>query len=76
VVHLIGFETASSVTTAEPLIGHLRIMPPDNQQLLLYNWGQTYGNYIPYSTWALKKENFDLADGYYVWSRTPSRHPL
>jgi hypothetical protein len=30
---------------AEPLIGHLRLIPPDNQELLFYKWGKVYGNH-------------------------------
>ena len=29
---------------AEPLIGHLRLIPPDNQEMLFYKWGKIYGN--------------------------------
>jgi hypothetical protein len=28
---------------AEPLIGHLRLIPPDNQETLFYKWGKLYG---------------------------------
>ncbi|KAF9459517.1 cytochrome P450 [Collybia nuda] len=28
----------------DPLIGHIRLVPPDNQELLFYQWGKTYGD--------------------------------
>lgn len=28
---------------ADPIIGHLRLIPPDNQEKLFYEWGKIYG---------------------------------
>ncbi|KAF9456704.1 cytochrome P450 [Collybia nuda] len=30
----------------EPLIGHLRLIPPNNQETLFYEWGKKYGDVI------------------------------
>jgi hypothetical protein len=27
----------------DPIIGHLRLVPPDNQDTLFYKWGKNYG---------------------------------
>ncbi|KAF9460615.1 cytochrome P450 CYP621A2 [Collybia nuda] len=29
---------------ADPIIGHLRLIPPDNQETLFYKWGKIYGD--------------------------------
>ncbi|KAF9458164.1 cytochrome P450 [Collybia nuda] len=29
---------------ADPIIGHLRLIPPDNQEKLFYKWGKIYGD--------------------------------
>ena len=31
---------------AEPLIGHLRLIPPNNPETLFYELGKTYGTYL------------------------------
>jgi hypothetical protein len=31
---------------AEPLIGHLRLIPPVGQETLFYKWGKIYGNQV------------------------------
>lgn len=31
---------------ADPIIGHLRLIPPDNQPTLFYKWGKIYGEWL------------------------------
>ncbi|KAF9456702.1 cytochrome P450 [Collybia nuda] len=31
---------------ADPIIGHLRLIPPENQQTLFYKWGKIYGDVL------------------------------
>lgn len=31
---------------AEPLIGHLRIMPSDQEELVFHEWAKTYGVFM------------------------------
>lgn len=33
---------------ADPLIGHLRIMPTDKQELVFHEWSKTYGAFRLY----------------------------